>query len=95
MQIAKTLAGFSGPEGGRPAQGDRQEEPRGDGQAQAGVLRGLPGVGHRPDVIETLWATNEKSADYSFNKCARDTRVILPDGKRIRLSRRTGSSRPS
>ena len=48
MQIAKSLAGFSRPEGGRPAQGDRQEEPRGDGQAQAGVLRGLPRVGHAP-----------------------------------------------
>ena len=47
MQIAKSLAGFSRPEGGRPAQGDRQEEPRGDGQAQAGVRRGLPRVGHR------------------------------------------------
>ncbi len=34
-------------QGRRPAQGDRQEEPRGDGQAQAGVLRGLPRVGHR------------------------------------------------
>ena len=31
MQIAKELAGFSRREGGRPAQGDRQEEPRGDG----------------------------------------------------------------
>ena len=69
MQIAKSLAGFSGAEGGRPAQGDRQEEPRGDGQAQAGVLRGLPRVRARAeDVIEWLWATNEKSADYSFNK---------------------------
>ena len=47
MQIAKSLAGFSRPEGGRPAQGDRQEEPRGDGQAQARVLRGLPRLGHR------------------------------------------------
>ena len=34
------------PAGGRPAQGDRQEEPRGDGQAQADVLRRLPRVGH-------------------------------------------------
>ena len=33
--------------GGRPAQGDRQEEPRGDGQAQADVRRGLPRLGHR------------------------------------------------
>jgi len=44
MQIAKEIAGFSGGEGGRPAQGDRKEEPRGDGEAEAGVLRGLPQV---------------------------------------------------
>ena len=43
-QVARRLLR---PEGGRPAQGDRQEEPRGDGQAQARVRRGLPGVGHR------------------------------------------------
>ena len=47
MQIAKALGGLQRPEGGRPAQGDRQEEPRGDGQAQARVRRGLPRVGHR------------------------------------------------
>ena len=35
------------PEGGRPPQGDRQEEPRRHGRAQAGVLRGLQGVRHR------------------------------------------------
>ena len=33
-------------QGGRPAQGDRQEEPRGDGRAEAGVRRGLPRLGH-------------------------------------------------
>ena len=33
------------------------------------VRRGLPGQRRRAeDVIESLWATNEKSADYSFNK---------------------------
>ena len=42
MQIAKSLAGFSGPQGGRSPQGDRQEEPRRDGQAAADVRRGLP-----------------------------------------------------
>ena len=47
MQIAKELAGLQRRQGRRPAQGDRQEEPRGDGQAQARVRRGLPGVGHR------------------------------------------------
>ena len=35
------------PQGGRPAQGDRQEEPRRDGRAQARVLRGLQGFGDR------------------------------------------------
>ena len=35
MQIAKSLAGFTGPQGGRSPQGDRQEEPRRDGQAAA------------------------------------------------------------
>ena len=40
-QVARRL---QRPEGGRPAQGDRQEEPRGDGEAQARVLRGLPRV---------------------------------------------------
>ena len=69
MLISKELAGFSGRPGRRPAQGDRQEEPRGDGQAQARVLRGLPRVRARAEqLIEHLWATNEKSADYSFNK---------------------------
>ena len=34
------------PARGRPAQGDRQEEPQGDGRAQARVLRGLPRLRH-------------------------------------------------
>ena len=39
--------GLQRPEGGRPPQGDRQEEPRGDGEAPAGVRRGLPRLRHR------------------------------------------------
>ena len=35
--------GVQRPEGGRSPQGDRQEEPRGDGRAAAAVRRGLPG----------------------------------------------------
>ena len=34
-------------QGRRPAQGDRQEEPRGDGRTEAGVRRGLPHIGHK------------------------------------------------
>ena len=55
-------------QGRRPAQGDRQEEPRRDGEAQAGVRRGLPRLGTSPQVTEFLWQTNERSANYSFNK---------------------------
>ena len=67
-----------GRQGGRPAQGDRQEEPRRDGRAEARVLRGLPRVGHLAEhVIEQLWATNEKSADYSFNKCGSATSALI------------------
>ena len=36
------------PARGRPAQGDRQEEPRRDGRAQAGVLHRLPRLRRRP-----------------------------------------------
>ena len=69
MQIAKSLAGFSGPKADdlRKAIGKKNRD--GDGQAAARVHRGLPRQrASRRDVIETLWATNEKSADYSFNK---------------------------
>ena len=40
MQIAKAIAGFSGPRGGRPAQGDRQEGPQEDGRHARPLLRG-------------------------------------------------------
>ena len=43
LQGARRLLGR---QGGRPAQGDRQEEPRRDGRAEAGVRRGLPRLGH-------------------------------------------------
>ena len=39
----QAAGGVQRPEGGRPPQGDRQEEPRGDGGAAAAVHRGLPG----------------------------------------------------
>ena len=47
MQIAKEIAGLLGRQGRRPAQGDRQEEPPGDGPAQARVLGRVPRVGHQ------------------------------------------------
>ena len=69
MQIAKDLAGFTPGRGRRSAQGDRQEDQRADGLARAEVPRGLRATnGVTTEVAEELWADNERSADYSFNK---------------------------
>jgi DNA polymerase-3 subunit alpha len=68
MQIAKELAGFSGAKADdlRKAIGKKNR------QAMAALkpefVAGCRASGTKPDVIEFLWQTNEKSADYSFNK---------------------------
>jgi DNA polymerase-3 subunit alpha len=68
MQIAKELAGFSGAKADdlRKAIGKKNR------QAMAALkgefVAGCRASGTSPDVIEFLWQTNEKSADYSFNK---------------------------
>ena len=68
MQIAKTLAGFSGPKADdlRKAIGKKNREAM--GKLKPEFVDGCRASGTAADVIETLWATNEKSADYSFNK---------------------------
>jgi DNA polymerase-3 subunit alpha len=68
MQIAKTLAGFSGPKADdlRKAIGKKNREAM--AKLQPEFVEGCRASGTTEDVIETLWATNEKSADYSFNK---------------------------
>ena len=68
MQIAKTLAGFSGPKADdlRKAIGKKNREAM--AKLKPEFVEGCRASGTAPDVIETLWATNEKSADYSFNK---------------------------
>jgi len=68
MQISKELAGFSGAKADdlRKAIGKKNR------QAMAALkpefVAGCRASGTRPEVIEFLWNTNEKSADYSFNK---------------------------
>ena len=87
MQIAKSLAGFSGPKADDLRKAIGKKNRAAMAKLKPEFIEGCRASGIAPDVIETLWATNEKSADYSFNKCASgDTRVILPDGTRIRLS---------
>jgi len=68
MQIAKELAGFSGAKADdlRKAIGKKNR------QAMASLkpefVEGCRASGTKSEVIEFLWQTNEKSADYSFNK---------------------------
>ena len=68
MQIAKTLAGFSGPKADdlRKAIGKKNREAMAELKPE--FFEGCRASGVAHDVIESLWATNEKSADYSFNK---------------------------
>ncbi|MDQ6750735.1 MAG: DNA polymerase III subunit alpha [Actinomycetota bacterium] len=68
MLIAKSLAGFSGPR----ADDLRKAIAKKDRQAMAHLksefVDGCRASGTSPAVTEWLWTTNERSADYSFNK---------------------------
>jgi DNA-directed DNA polymerase III PolC len=87
MRIAKELAGFSGAKADdlRKAIGKKNRDAM--AKLKPEFVAGCRASGTSESVIEWLWATNEKSADYSFNKCASgDTRVILSDGTSLPLS---------
>jgi hypothetical protein len=87
MRIAKEIAGFSGAKADdlRKAIGKKNREAM--AKLRPEFVDGCRASGTSDTVIELLWSTNERSADYSFNKCASaQTRVILPDGTRVRLS---------
>ena len=68
MQIAKTLAGFSGAKADdlRKAIGKKNREAM--AKLKPEFFAGCRASGVSERVIEQLWTTNEKSADYSFNK---------------------------
>src|ERR671912_2686765 len=68
MQIAKSLGGFTGPQADdlRKAIGKKNREAM--AKLKPEFFEGCRASGTAPDVIEMLWTTNEKSADYSFNK---------------------------
>jgi DNA polymerase-3 subunit alpha len=68
MQIAKSLAGFSGAKADdlRKAIGKKNRVAM--AKLQPEFVAGCRASGTSERVIEQLWATNEKSADYSFNK---------------------------
>jgi len=68
MQIAKALAGFSGPKADdlRKAIGKKNREAM--AKLKPEFFEGCRASGTAPEVTEALWAVNEKSADYSFNR---------------------------
>jgi DNA polymerase-3 subunit alpha len=68
MQIAKSLAGFSGAKADdlRKAIGKKNREAM--AQLKPEFVAGCQASGTSASVIEALWQTNERSADYSFNK---------------------------
>jgi DNA polymerase III subunit alpha len=68
MQISKELAGFSGAKADdlRKAIGKKNREAM--AALKPEFVEGCRASGTSPDVTEFLWQTNEKSADYSFNK---------------------------
>ena len=68
MQIAKELAGFSGAKADdlRKAIGKKNREAM--AKLRPEFVEGCRRSGTSESVIEMLWTTNERSADYSFNK---------------------------
>src|SRR3712207_689973 len=68
MIISKELAGFSGARADdlRKAIGKKNREAM--AKLKPEFIEGCQRSGTSPQLIEQLWATNEKSADYSFNK---------------------------
>src|SRR3989440_6053086 len=68
MQIAKSIAGFSGPE----ADDLRKAIGKKDRQRMASLrerfFEGARGTGTAENAIQALWAVNEAAADYSFNR---------------------------
>ncbi|MSW84812.1 MAG: DNA polymerase III subunit alpha [Actinobacteria bacterium] len=68
MQIATTLGGFSGAKADdlRKAIGKKNREAM--AKLEPEFREGCKASGVDPSVVEWIWKTNEKSADYSFNK---------------------------
>ena len=68
MQIAKSLAGFSGPKADDLRKAIGKKNRAAMAELRPEFFEGCRASGTAPDAIEALWAVNEKSADYSFNR---------------------------
>ena len=68
MQISKDLAGFSGAKADDLRKAIGKKNRAAMAALKPEFVAGCRASGTKPEVIEFLWQTNEKSADYSFNK---------------------------
>jgi DNA polymerase III subunit alpha len=68
MQIATSLAGFSGPRADDLRKAIAKKNRQDMAKLRPEFFEGCRASGTSESVIEWVWATNEKSADYSFNR---------------------------
>jgi DNA polymerase III subunit alpha len=68
MQISKEIAGFSGAKADDLRKAIGKKNRAAMAALKPEFVEGCRTSGTKPEVIEFLWNTNEKSADYSFNK---------------------------
>jgi DNA polymerase-3 subunit alpha len=68
MQIAKEIAGFSGPQADNLRKAIGKKDRAKMATMRDGFFQGARATGTAEKVIEELWAVNEAAADYSFNK---------------------------
>jgi DNA polymerase III subunit alpha len=68
MQISKELAGFSGAKADDLRKAIGKKNRAAMASLKPEFVEGCRASGTSQDVIEFLWQTNEKAADYSFNK---------------------------
>jgi DNA polymerase-3 subunit alpha len=68
MEVAKELAGFSGAKADDLRKAIGKKNRAAMAALKGEFVDGCRASGTRQEVIDLLWQTNEKSADYSFNK---------------------------
>jgi DNA polymerase-3 subunit alpha len=68
MQISKEIAGFSGAKADDLRKAIGKKNRAAMAELKPEFVEGARASATKPEVIEFLWNTNEKSADYSFNK---------------------------
>jgi DNA polymerase-3 subunit alpha len=68
MQIAKGIAGFSGPQADDLRKAIGKKDRAKMASMREAFFEGARATGTTEKVIQDLWAINEASADYSFNK---------------------------